>query len=157
MTIPQMATSHPYLLDSILALTALHLAATEPSNRQKWLEAAMRYQSLTCSGLGKVIPEITHDQYGPAFVASVFIILYAQGFPVISLDTHPVDGLSQVLEVRTLISGCAMLFTKITELGIEGELEGWLSTPDTEEVLEPRTQNGYHLRSRIHSTLTLRC
>ncbi|KAJ5724417.1 hypothetical protein N7493_006145 [Penicillium malachiteum] len=143
MTIPQMAIAHPYLLDSILALTALHLASVETDNSQTWLEEAMQYQSQTCAGLSKVIPEITQEQYGPAFVASVFIMLYAQGFPVISPDTSAVDGLEKVMEVRRLISGCAMLFKKITELGIEGELQGWLSSPDTEEILDSRSHNGH--------------
>ncbi|KAJ5717388.1 hypothetical protein N7488_003034 [Penicillium malachiteum] len=143
MTIPQMAIAHPYLLDSILALTALHLASVETGNSQTWLEEAMRYQSQTCAGLSKVIPEITQEQYGPALVASVFIMLYAQGFPVISPDTSAVDGLEKVMEVRRLISGCAMLFKEITELGIEGELEGWLSSPDTEEILDSRSHNAF--------------
>ncbi|KAJ5096991.1 hypothetical protein N7456_007712 [Penicillium angulare] len=135
-----MATSHPFLLDSILALTALHLASIEVDNRQTWIEAASRYQSQTCAEFGKVIAEITYDQYEPAFVASVFIMLYAQGFPVISRETHS-DALSQVLEVRTLISGCAAIFTKLNDMGIEGELGGWLSNPDTEENLYSKSQN----------------
>lgn len=139
-TIPQMATSYPYLLDSILALSALHLASIETDNRQMWLEAAMRYQSRTCSGLGKSLSEITDQQYEPAFVASVFIILYAQGFPVISSDTHSTDAFSRVMEVRTLISGSAMFFAKLSELGIEGQLDGWLCPPDAEETLEPPPQ-----------------
>lgn len=139
-TIPHMATSYPYLMDSILALSALHLASIETDNRQMWLEAAMRYQSQTCAGLGKSLPEITDQQYEPAFVASVFIILYAQGFPVISSDTHSADAFSRVMEVRTLISGSAMFFTKLTELGIEGRLDGWLCPPDAEETLEPPLQ-----------------
>ncbi|KAJ5986965.1 hypothetical protein N7451_011330 [Penicillium sp. IBT 35674x] len=136
-----MATSYPYLMDSILALSALHLAAIETDNRQMWLEAAMRYQGQTCAGLGKALPEITDQQYEPAFVASVFIILYAQGFPVISSDTHSADAFSRVMEVRTLISGSAMFFTKLTELGIEGQLDGWLCPPDAEETLEPPVQS----------------
>ncbi|KAJ5658210.1 uncharacterized protein N7484_001859 [Penicillium longicatenatum] len=136
-TIPKMAASNPFLLDSILALSALHLASIEVDNRQSWLEAAMRYQSQTCAGLGKSLPEITYQQYEPAFVASVFILLYAQGFPVISSDSPSADAFSRVLEVRTLISGSAMFFTKLTELGIESQLDGGLCPPDAEENLEP--------------------
>ncbi|KAJ5915564.1 hypothetical protein N7466_011497 [Penicillium verhagenii] len=140
-TIPQLATSHPFLLDSILALTALHLASIETDNRQSWLEAGMRYQSQTCAGLGKCLPEITEQQYEPAFVASVFILLFAQGFPVISTDSHTADAFSRVMEVRTLISGSAMFFHKLNDLKIEGVLDGWLSPPDTEETLEPPPQS----------------
>ncbi|KAJ6145376.1 hypothetical protein N7470_009271, partial [Penicillium chermesinum] len=82
--IPQMATASPYLLDSILALAALHLASLDPENRDYWLDAASRYQSQSCSGLSRTLPEITERHYEPAFVASVFILIFATGFPVIS-------------------------------------------------------------------------
>ncbi|KAJ5213329.1 hypothetical protein N7449_000498 [Penicillium cf. viridicatum] len=45
MTIPRMAASCPYLLDSIHAFSALHLASIETDNRALWLNHAVQYQS----------------------------------------------------------------------------------------------------------------
>lgn len=48
-----------------------------------------------------------------------------------------------VLEARTLISGPAMLFSRINEGGIDAQLDGWLCVSDTEEVLETRKHDWY--------------
>ncbi|KAJ5682169.1 hypothetical protein N7462_005334 [Penicillium macrosclerotiorum] len=142
MTIPQMATSFPYLLDSILALTALHLATTETENRLSWLDAAVKYHSQACSGLGQILPDIPSQHYEPAFVSSVFIMLFSSGFTGISSHmSHTIDPLAMVLELRTLIAGAAMLFLHFNEMGCNAELSGWLCSPDTEESLEGRVQH----------------
>jgi hypothetical protein len=136
MNIPLMATSCSYLLDGIYALSALHLASIETENRVSWLDAALRYQSQACSGLGKVLPGITAPDYEPAFVTSIFIMLFAMGYRVISIDSQPPDPLSAVREVRTLISGPAMLFDRIVEGGFHAKLDGWMHVPDTKESLQ---------------------
>lgn len=142
-TLPRMATSFPYLLDSILAFSALHLASIESDHHQSWIDAAMRYQSQACSGLYKLLPNISKEHYEPAFASSVFIMLFATGLPVISTDNRPVDPLSKVMEVRTLIMGSAMFYYRLIETGWQGELNGWLRVMDTEENLKNRQGDGY--------------
>jgi len=143
MNIPRMATSFSYLLDGIHALSALHLASIETENRASWLDAALRYQSQACSGLGKVLPDITAPDYEPAFVTSIFIMLFAMGYRVISIDSQPPDPLSVVREVRTLISGPAMLFDRIVEGGFHAQLDGWMHVPDTKESLQGGVHSQY--------------
>jgi gamma-glutamyltranspeptidase/glutathione hydrolase len=139
-----MATSFPYLLDSIFALSALHLATVEEDSRITWLDAAVRYQSQACSGMAKVLPGITPEHYEPAFVFSVLIFLFATGFPGISTEKDQNnDPISEVLEGRQLIAGAAMLFERFNELGVDAKLSGWLCRPDTEESLENNEQNRY--------------
>lgn len=145
MSIPRMASSFPYLLDSLLALSALHLASVEEENRASWLDAALNYQGQACSGLGKVISGLSPPDYEPAFVASIFILLLAMGLKAISLDSHPPDPVSVVLEVRNLISGPAMIFNRIHEAGGSSQLEGWLCVPDTQESLEARKDCQYDI------------
>ena len=141
--IPRLATSFVYLLDGIHALSALHLASIETDNRVSWLDAALRYQSQACSGLGKVLADITTREYEPAFVTSIFIMLFAMGYRVISVDTKPPDPLSLVREIRTLISGPAMLFDKIVKGGFTAKLEHWMHVPDTKESLPDVTNTKY--------------
>ncbi|KAJ5456902.1 hypothetical protein N7530_012176 [Penicillium desertorum] len=136
MTIPRMAASCPYLLDSIHAFSALHLAAVETDNRASWLDHAARYQSQACAGLSRVLPEMSPQDYEPAFVSSIIIMLFAIGSRVLSLENQPLDPLLVVLEARTLISGPAMLFSRINEGGVDAQLDGWLCAPDTQESLE---------------------
>ncbi|KAJ5180571.1 hypothetical protein N7492_003781 [Penicillium capsulatum] len=148
-TLPRMATSFPYLLDSILAFSALHLASIEADNHQAWLDAAMRYHSRACSGLFKVLPETTKEHYEPAFAASVFIMLFATGVPVISSDSRPVDPLSKVMEVRALITGCAILYYQLIETGWQGELNGWLRVMDADESLRGGPADRYEVCSTL--------
>jgi hypothetical protein len=143
MNIPRMATSFAYLLDGIHALSALHLASIETENRVSWLDAALRYQSQACSGLGKVLPGITAPDYEPAFATSIFIMLFAMGYRVISIDSQPPDPLSVVREVRTLISGPAMLFDRTVEGGFYAMLEGWMHVPETKESLQVGVHSQY--------------
>ncbi|KAJ5826041.1 hypothetical protein N7474_003179 [Penicillium riverlandense] len=142
-SIPRMATLFPYLLDSMFALSALHLASIEAVNRQPWINAALRYQSQACSGLGKVLSNISPQHQEPAFMSSVFIMLFATGLPSISPENRPTDPLSAVLEVRTLITGCAMLFNQINSFDSEGELKGWQCFSDRLEDLKKRNLNRY--------------
>ncbi|KAJ5612946.1 hypothetical protein N7510_006140 [Penicillium lagena] len=136
-----MATLFPYLLDGLLALSALHLASIETVNRPSWINAALRYQSQACSGLGKVLSNISPQHLEPAFMSSVFIMLFATGLPSISPENRPADPLSAVLEVRTLITGCAMLFNQINSFDSEGELKGWKCFSDRHEDLTKRNLN----------------
>lgn len=143
MTIPRMAASCPYLLDSIHAFSALHLASVETDNRALWLNHAVRYQSQACAGLSKVLPEISPPDYEPAFVSSIIIMLFAMGSRVLSLENRTLDPLLVVLEARTLMSGPAMLFSRILEGGVDAQLDGWLCTPDTPESLETGKHDQY--------------
>lgn len=140
MIIPRMATSFPYLLDSILVLTALHLATVEPENRLTWLDAAVRYQSQSCSGMGKILPVITPEHYEPAFLSSIFIMLFATGFSGISRANRPMDPIAAVLEVRTLITGSAMLFKRFSEVVAQVELQRWFGMSEIQECLEIELQ-----------------
>jgi hypothetical protein len=136
MTIPRMATSSHYLLDSIHAFSALHLASVEPDNRASWLNHAAQYQSQACAGLSMVLPDISQPDYEPAFVSSIIIMLFAMGYRVLSVENRPLDPVSVILEARTLMSGPAMLFSRILEAGIDAQLEGWLCLSDTADGLE---------------------
>ncbi|KAI2702137.1 transcriptional regulator family: Fungal Specific TF [Penicillium roqueforti] len=151
MTIPRMAASCPYLLDSIHAFSALHLASVETDNRALWLNHAVRYQSQACAGLSKVLPEISPPDYEPAFVSSIIIMLFAMGSRVLSLENRTLDPLLVVLEARTLMSGPAMLFSRILEGGVDAQLDGWLCTPDTPESLE----TGKHDHQDVEKQLEL--
>ncbi|KAJ5951969.1 uncharacterized protein N7479_010382 [Penicillium vulpinum] len=147
MTIPRMAASCPYLLDSIHAFSALHLASLEIDNRASWLNHAVRYQSQACAGLSKVLPEISPPDYEPAFVSSIIIMLFAIGSRVLSLENRPLDPLSVILEARTLMSGPAMLFSRIREGGADAQLDGWLCMSETIERLGTGENNQYGIPS----------
>ncbi|EAW11884.1 uncharacterized protein ACLA_006410 [Aspergillus clavatus NRRL 1] len=130
--IPEMATSHPFLLDSLLALSALHLASVQPDDSRPCLEAALKYQNQACAVFTRVLAEISSENCGPAFLCSVFILLCATAYPCVAGDSHPFDPLAQVLETRRLLVGCAFLYHHLNQH--PGELKGWLRYPNDETL-----------------------
>ena len=74
-------------------------------------------------------------------------MLFAIGSRVLSLENQPLDPLLVVLEARTLISGPAMLFSRINEGGVDAQLDGWLCAADTQESLERGKHNEYETLS----------
>ncbi|RHZ67964.1 gamma-glutamyltransferase family protein [Aspergillus thermomutatus] len=135
-----MATSHPFLLDSLLALTALHLAFLNPDDKRPWMEAALKYQNQACSVFSRVLVEISPENCGPAFLCAVFILLCATAYPCVAGDTHPFDPLAQVLETRRLLVGCAFLYHHLNRH--PGQLKEWLRFPNDVKREENVTSQG---------------
>ncbi|KAL4893284.1 gamma-glutamyltranspeptidase-domain-containing protein [Aspergillus ambiguus] len=134
--VPRMATAHPYLLDALLALTALHQASMEPGDNRPWLEAALKYQSRACSALGQVLADFSLDHCGPAFICSIFIMLSVTAYPCITRETYMFDPLSLVLEIRRLIAGCSFLFQQLEQLEHPGEMGKWLRYKEDDRLEE---------------------
>ena len=112
--IPRIAASHSFLLDSILALSAMHMAFQEPAEVRRWLEVGLGYQTNACSSLSRLLTiEVSGDIYGPAFLCSVFIMLTATAHPSVSPNKYSFNPISQVLEIRRLLAGCALLMAKL--------------------------------------------
>lgn len=126
--VPRLAVSHSYLLDSILALSALHLAYSETNETRHWLHVALKYQSIAVSGFNKALASISPENCKPAFFCSIFTMLFTTAYPGISRDTQPVEPLSEVLELRTLIAGCMILFIQLAESDTTGEMKRWMGT-----------------------------
>ncbi|GAQ05721.1 gamma-glutamyltranspeptidase 1 [Aspergillus lentulus] len=135
-----MATSHPFLLDSLLALTALHLAFLNPDDKRPWMEAALKYQNQACSVFSRVLVEISPENCGPAFLCAVFILLCATAYPCVAGDSHPFDPLAQVLETRRLLVGCAFLYNHLHRH--PGQLKEWLRFPNDVKREENVTSQG---------------
>ncbi|KAK9545449.1 hypothetical protein V6000_009861 [Aspergillus fumigatus] len=138
--VPEMATSHPFLLDSLLALTALHLAFLNPADKRPWMEAALKYQNQACSVFSRVLVDISPENCGPAFICAVFILLCATAYPCVAGDTHPFDPLAQVLETRRLLVGCAFLYHHLHRH--PGQLKEWLRFPNDVKREENVTSQG---------------
>ncbi|RHZ63821.1 hypothetical protein CDV55_106220 [Aspergillus turcosus] len=135
-----MATSHPFLLDSLLALTALHLAFLNPDDKRPWMEVALKYQNQACSVFSRVLVELSPENCGPAFLCAVFILLCATAYPCVAGDAHPFDPLAQVLETRRLLVGCAFLYHHLNRH--PGQLKEWLRFPNDVKREENITSQG---------------
>lgn len=133
---PRLATSHSYLLDSILALSALHLAFLEPHQSRPWLHAALKYQNHAVSGFNKALANMSPENCKPAFFCSIFTMLFTTAFPGISQDSQLVDPLSEVFQLRTLVAGCMILFIQLAENDTTGDMKTWMHIVLPEERLD---------------------
>lgn len=112
--IPRVAASHSFLLDSILGLSAMHLAFQEPAEVRYWLEVGLKYQTNACSSLSRLLTmEVSGEIFGPAFLCSVFIMLTATAHPSVVPNKDPFNPISQVLEIRRLLAGCSLMMAKL--------------------------------------------
>ncbi|OJI87548.1 hypothetical protein ASPTUDRAFT_137176, partial [Aspergillus tubingensis CBS 134.48] len=130
--VPRIAVSHAFLLDSLLGLSALHLAYLNTHDNRSWLEIALKYQNRACSAFTRVLTEMTPENCAPAFLCSIFIMLCATAYPCVTQDKHTFEPLSHVLEIRQLIAGCAFLFEQLSGMEYRGDLQGWLKYKDDE-------------------------
>lgn len=114
--IPKFAANHAFLLDAMLALSAMHLAFLETNDIRYWLELGLKYQTSACTSLSRLLTlEVTPDYFGPAFLSSVFIMLTATAYPSVSRDKIAFNAISQVLEMRRLLTGCSLLMEKLKD------------------------------------------
>ncbi|EYE95687.1 uncharacterized protein EURHEDRAFT_455017 [Aspergillus ruber CBS 135680] len=112
--IPKFAANHAFLLDAMLALSAMHLAFSETNETRYWLELGLKYQTSACTSLSRLLTvDVTPEYFGPAFLSSVFIMLTATAYPSVSRDNIAFNALSQVLEMRRLLAGCSLLMERL--------------------------------------------
>ncbi|KAK1139889.1 hypothetical protein N8T08_011050 [Aspergillus melleus] len=115
---PEAATAHAYVLDSVLAFTALHLAYLEPNSRQTWLEVGSHYNNKACSEFRKVVGHVSTSTLWPALVCSIYIALFA--IARIALVGHKIQSshLADVLQTRTLLQGCLFFHDAMESLNM---------------------------------------
>ncbi|KAL2822689.1 nucleophile aminohydrolase [Aspergillus cavernicola] len=123
--VPRLATSNPFLLDIILAFSALHQAFLEQGD-SKWLEIALKYQNRACSAFSRALADLAPENLGPAFICSIFIMLCAFAYPCVSQNRDTFDPVSQVLEINRLLAGCAFLFQQLDSVEQPEEVKAWM-------------------------------
>ncbi|KAJ0418095.1 gamma-glutamyltranspeptidase-domain-containing protein [Aspergillus carlsbadensis] len=155
--VPRLATSSPFLLDILLAFSALHLAFLEQGTSEaKWLEIALKYQNRACSAFSKVLAELSPESLGPAFICSIFIMLCAFAYPCVSQNRDTFDPLAQVLEIHRLLVGCAFLFLQLDSVEQPEEMRAWLVYKQPEVFVKNGVVEDDLLKSldNLHGTIS---
>lgn len=120
--VPQFAVTHDHVMDSLLALAALHLASEQVDRGEipSWLETALTYQTHATTGLRQDLA--TNPQNIEAsFICSSIILILVTAYPGICWDDAPTDPLSEILTLRSILSGAAFLWIQMV-----GPERGWL-------------------------------
>ncbi|KNG84819.1 C6 zinc finger domain protein [Aspergillus nomiae NRRL 13137] len=151
-TVPDVALSYPFLMHSLLAVSALHIGHKCPAERRrKYTEAAIRHNDLSLSLctplLSNVTPENCHALF--AFSCLVVIFAYAAEHPPSSLDTL---GVADVVKVFKLVRGAG---------SIVGQARPWIQQGEMRQLLnagrnlrQPATTKYAHeLYARLQETI----
>ncbi|OJZ92892.1 hypothetical protein ASPFODRAFT_122356 [Aspergillus luchuensis CBS 106.47] len=125
--VPQEALSHPFLMHSLLALSALHLSHHGPvERRHKYTEAAMTHNNISLSLCKPLLNNVTSGNCHALFAFACFVVMFsfaAHGPKVDPGAQHP----SAVLEVFMLIRGVA---------SIVGQARPWIEAGGMRDLLK---------------------
>lgn len=113
------ALTHEYLMEAILALSALHLATelTDPDAAASYVSSALQYQNNAFSGLGAALMEVGPDNCDSIFATSVITMACAIVAPLLS--TGDGDKACSPLESGFILYGFIRGLKTIVSIGRE--------------------------------------
>ncbi|PLB49813.1 C6 zinc finger domain protein [Aspergillus steynii IBT 23096] len=105
--VPREALAYPFLMHSVLAVSALHLSYTGPSERcQSYKEAAIRHNNLSLTLCTPLLSNVTPENCHALFAFSCLTAVFA--FGVQGREGLPsAQGLVDVVEVFKMVRGVA--------------------------------------------------
>ncbi|KAL3293622.1 C6 zinc finger protein [Colletotrichum asianum] len=78
-TVPSLALRHTYLMRSLLAIPALHMAQTRPNDRSHYVSAALEYHRISSKTARDMLERLSGDQDGvPLFLFSALNVIIAK-------------------------------------------------------------------------------
>lgn len=128
--VPEESLSHPYLLNGVLALSAIHLVTkTEDDPRRTALiKAAERYQGRAISMLAYVIGNLNPSNCNATFCLSSILVICAWGFPLIAHPTQD-QSLDEIYQIFLLVRKMVHLTGIMTPWIQNGRLAPLISVP----------------------------
>ncbi|KAJ5219936.1 hypothetical protein N7468_009140 [Penicillium chermesinum] len=148
--IPKVATEHPYVMDGLLAVAALHIASIQVEDAGSWLETALTYQTHTTNGLRQDLAANPQNAEA-SFICSGLILIFVTAYPGICHDENPVDPLSEILTMRSILSGAAFLWLQIYH-GQGISLDPWVTRDGSDRHLLSRASEDPAL-IKLHRTI----
>jgi hypothetical protein len=131
--IPRLALSHDYLLDTILALSALHTEYLDVCITRYWLHIALDYQHRALLAFNNALAHITPRNCEPIAVCSMLMIILVMAIPGVSEDGSPPDPASEILGLRNLLQGITHILCQSEDTLRKGELWPWF-----QPIFEPK-------------------
>lgn len=105
--VPKEALSHPFLMRSLLALSALHLSRTGPkqSCQAFYLNLAVVHQNHALALLHEILSDINVSNARAVFACAEVVIMYAFGFPQTPDAQDPWTSVEELYRVLYLTQG----------------------------------------------------
>jgi hypothetical protein len=110
--VPNQALNYPFLMHSILALSALHLIHVKPpGSRETYRVAAVNQHDLCLSAFRPHLQDITKENCDALFATSFLITFFVLGQPQAPGSPRSSSVIQEVLELSELIKGA----TEVTQ------------------------------------------
>ncbi|KAF8243446.1 hypothetical protein K440DRAFT_589586 [Wilcoxina mikolae CBS 423.85] len=75
--IPTLAVHHPFLMHTVLAISALHLCTKEPARSGHYLPIATRHHDRAVRGMAACLAHISRDNCDALVVSSCLVVIYS--------------------------------------------------------------------------------
>ncbi|KAL5322544.1 hypothetical protein ACEPPN_010517 [Leptodophora sp. 'Broadleaf-Isolate-01'] len=139
--VPDIALEHTFLLDSLLAISALHLAHRETGAKKSWLQTALRYQDLTLAGLNKVLSSINPENCEAVALCSILVLTLSIAIPGICNDPDDEASRSPIADLpglRKLVQGMEIICAQSEVVLRNGVLKNFFLPMFDPKTVTPR-------------------
>jgi hypothetical protein len=104
-SIPKLALSHEFLLDTILALSALHLEHLKSNTGKSWIRTGLDYQDRALPAFNKALAQITSGNCEAVTVCVMLMIVLVLAIPSVADGSVSSDPISEIISLRNLLHG----------------------------------------------------
>lgn len=129
--IPKLALSHEFLLDTILALSALHLEHLGKDKSKSWMRTALHYHDRALLAFNKALAHITPQNCEAVTVCSMLMIVLVIAIPGVADGGEYSNPVGEILGLRNCLHGVRLIATQSVEIISTGELGSFfMPSPD---------------------------
>jgi len=142
--VPELALSHEYLLDALLALSARQLSISDSDEASTWDRAALEYQDRALTGFQLVLGDVDLTNCEAVFACSILVMVFSMARYHAREDSHLSDALVDMLKLRQFLVGVGVVqnehhdHLRLSSLGA-------LFTPHTPPQIESEDSTGVPL------------
>lgn len=119
---PKLALTSPFLLDSLLAFSGLHLAYLDPVARESWMRIAMTYHDRALVGFNEVLANISGSNCEAATLCSILVLLITVAAMGLPRQYDNLDPVFEILGLRKLLRGCQLILEEWKDTLLSGDL-----------------------------------
>lgn len=133
--VPHLATSHDYVMDSVLAIAALHIASatTNTAESQPYIDSALDYHTAALTTSRERLSASNSPDQDACAICSICILITATAYSNMSPEKNQRDPLHDILEKRTILRGTRFLIHQADEVSTDPFLKKW-RIGDVEEL-----------------------
>ncbi|OGE57207.1 hypothetical protein PENARI_c002G08995 [Penicillium arizonense] len=106
--VPHKGLNYPFVMHSILAISAIHLSRKSPDSRQRYTEVAIQHHSLALSLCAPLLSHMTSTNCHALFACSLLISSFSFAYQGLNL-VFGSTNVNEVIEVFKLVRGTASI------------------------------------------------